>query len=372
MIEIFLVFLRLGLTSFGGPTAHVGYFRTECVVRRGWLSEADFAERLALAQFLPGPASSQLGFAIGLHRGGAAGALAAFAGFTLPSAVLMALAGLWALSLPQAGPGAGALAGLALVAFAVVAQALWGMARSLCPDTPRRILALAGCAWAIWAPLPSAHLIAIALAAALGFAQPARFGAPPAPPPAPMRAPLWLGAVLLGLCAALLLVPLARPYLSSGALVFGGGHVVLPLLREALGGMEDARFFTGYGLAQAMPGPLFTFASYLGAVQAGVWGALLATAAIFAPGFALMAMVLPLWARLGQALRLRGAVAAVNAAVVGVLGAALATQLAPHAIASPGAAAVSLALLTAAFLTRLPPVALVGLGASLGAVLLAP
>lgn len=344
MSEIFGAFLRLGLTSFGGPTAHIGYFRTEFVLRRGWLGEADFAERLALAQFLPGPASSQLGLAIGLHRGGVAGALAAFLGFTLPSALLMTLAGLSAQALPG-GAAAGAIAGLKLVALAVVAQALWGMARSLCPDTARRLLALAA-AFGATRPMPAAA--------------PARM----------TERGRALGPVLALACLLLAALPFARPYLGAGALVFGGGHVVLPLLREALPGVGAETFLAGYGLAQAMPGPLFTFASYLGAATGGIGGALIATAAIFAPGFALYALALPLWSRIGANGRARGAVAAVNAAVVGVLAAAFLTQILPAGLHDGRAAGIAALLLALAFGTRLPPVALVGLGAGLGAALL--
>ncbi|WP_245965273.1 chromate efflux transporter [Paenirhodobacter hankyongi] len=365
MNQIFGAFLRLGLTSFGGPTAHIGYFRTEFVLRRGWLSEAEFAERLAIAQFLPGPASSQLGFAIGLHRGGVAGALAAFLGFTLPSALLMTLAGLSAQVLPG-GAAAGAIAGLKLVALAVVAQALWGMARNLCPDTARRLLALVACAALLALPASALQIGVIALAAAIGVTRPL-----PATAPAPLaergRA---LGPALALACLLLAALPFARPYLGAGALVFGGGHVVLPLLREALPDVGAETFLAGYGLAQAMPGPLCSFAAYLGAATGGIGGALIATAAIFAPGFALYAFILPLWSRIGASGRARGAVAAVNAAVVGVLAAAFLTQILPAGLHDGRAAGIAALLLALAFGTRLPPVALVGLGAGLGAALL--
>lgn len=372
MGEIFGAFLRLGLTSFGGPSAHIGYFRREFVARRGWLSEQAFAERLALAQFLPGPASSQLGFAIGWARGGAGGALAAFAGFTLPSAVLMALAGLGALHFPSAGPLAGAISGLKLVALAVVAQAIWAMARTLCPDLPRRTLALLAAAALLALPMGGAQLGVIALAAVLGALAPQLAGAADAPghPPDTPRA-RWLGAAFALLCLALAALPFARPYLQAGALVFGGGHVVLPLLHDSLGSqIAPDTFLAGYGLAQAMPGPLFTFATYLGASSGGWVGAALATAAIFAPGFALYALALPVWARLGRLPALRGAVAAVNAAVVGVLAAAWIGQILPFGLTNPRTIALSAVLLTLAFLTRLPPVALVALGAGAGAALL--
>ncbi len=376
MIAIFVEFLRLGLTSFGGPTAHIGYFRARFVTRLGWLSEAEFAELTGLAQFLPGPASSQLGFAIGLRRGGAAGALAAFLGFTLPSALLMAAAGSFALGAPG-GWIAGALEGLQLVAVAVVAQALWGMARALCPDLPRRALALICAALLLAAPATGLQIAVLAAAAAFGALFPRLVGAdprgaggkPPAPrPPARPRFLLAAALALLILCLAAL--PFARPYLGAGALVFGGGHVVLPLLHEALPGIAPGEFLAGYGLAQAMPGPLFTFASYLGGLTGGIPGALIATLAIFAPGFALMAFALPLWARLRRIERLGAAVACVNAAVVGVLAAAWFTQILPHALTGSWHLALAAGLTLLAFATRLPPIALVALGAAGGAVLL--
>lgn len=387
MGKIFLAFLRLGLTSFGGPSAHVGYFHSEFVIRRGWLSEAEFAERLALAQFLPGPASSQLGLAIGLHRGGVAGALAAFLGFTLPSALFMALAGLALLSRPENGLLAGALEGLKLVALAVVAQAVLSMARSLCPDWPRRAVALFTLVALMLTPAPGAQAGALFLAAlagmALAGASPPAQTAPPPPaqtapqpmaqPAAPARArhagaASGLGLAFLLLSLALALWPAMQPFLKAGALVFGGGHVILPLLHPALGPVvgEDM-FMSGYGLAQALPGPLSSFATYLGAVQAGWAGALAATLAIFAPGFALYALALPVWARLRGLRRVAGAVAGVNAAVVGLLAATWFDQLAPYGLADVRAMALSALLLALAFFTRLPPLALVALGAGMGA-----
>ena len=366
MKEVFKAFARLGLTSFGGPSAHIGYFQREFVARRGWLGDARFAEGLGLAHFLPGPSSSQLGLFIGLERAGGRGALAAFAGFTLPSALIMGLAGGLALRLPETGPLAAALAGLILVAAAVVAQAVWGMARSLCPDTLRRGLAILAFAVMVAAPQTGMQVAVILAAALAGALRPPKAGADLSAPPV-IRRSLPLGIGLLVLCIGLAALPFSRPYLAAGALVFGGGHVVLPLLHDSLAAsVGEARFLAGYGLAQALPGPLFTFATYLGAAQAGFWGAVLATLAIFAPGLALLALALPLWARLRGLARLRGAVAGVNAAVVGLLGAAWVTQLVPHALESPLAAAICALLTALAFLTRLPPVALVALGAGLG------
>jgi len=274
LFEIFAAFFKLGLTSFGGPAAHIGYFRRAFVTDRGWLTETEFAERLALCQFAPGPASSQLGFLIGLHRGGAGGAIMAFLGFTLPSFVLMTLAGVWALSygVTEAGALGGVIAGLKLVAFAVVAQAIWGMGQALCPDAERRGLAAVAALALIWVAAPILQAGVIAAGAGIGALLLARSPAPLAPTSPPR--PAWgLLALTILLILALIALPFARPYLQAGALVFGGGHVVLPLLDGVLGErIAPAGFLAGYGLAQAMPGPLFTFASYLGALQDGVAG----------------------------------------------------------------------------------------------------
>ncbi|WP_310564405.1 chromate efflux transporter [Hydrogenophaga sp.] len=339
--QVFLVFLRLGLTSFGGPVAHLAYFRTECVERRRWLSEAAYADLVALCQFLPGPASSQVGMALGLMRAGYRGAFAAWAGFTLPSALaLIALA----LGLAHAGDAvpAGALHGLKVVAVAVVAQAVWGMARSLCPDGPRRALMLAAAALLIAWPGAMAQLLAIGVAGLVGLA-----GLRPAAdtPHAPLAVPVTrrAGAAWLGLFFALLLgLPLlaaAWPsqalavvdaFYRAGALVFGGGHVVLPLLQASVvptGWVAGDAFLAGYGAAQAVPGPLFTFAAFLGASLQGApsgWaGGLIALLAIFAPAFLLIAGALPFWDGLRARPRVRAALMGINAAVAGLLLAAL-------------------------------------------------
>lgn len=345
MLEVFRVFLRLGLTSFGGPIAHLGYFRDEFVRRRGWLDEAGFAQLLAICQFLPGPASSQLGFAIGLLRAGWRGALAAFVGFTLPSALLMfALA----LSAPRwiAHPiGAAVVHGLKLVAVAVVAHGVWGMARSLTPDWRRRLIALA-CALAIaltggaWV-----QLLAVAAGGAAGLALCRSAVAAESSPSAPMFAPgygrgvalLCLALFALGLGAALLrpdgpasLAGLAAACYRAGALVFGGGHVVLPLLEQGLvadGWLDLDRFLLGYGAAQAMPGPMFSLAAYLGAAlplaTPAPWRALVALLALFLPGLLLIAAALPWWSAWMRRAWAARAVAGINAAVVGLLAAAL-------------------------------------------------
>ncbi|MDM7948353.1 chromate efflux transporter [Hydrogenophaga sp.] len=339
--RIFLIFLRLGLTSFGGPVAHLGYFRQEFVERRRWLSEAAYADLVALCQFLPGPASSQVGLALGLSRAGYAGAWAAWVGFTVPSAIaLIALA----IGLAQAGDAvpAGLLHGLKVVAVAVVAQAVWGMARSLCPDTPRRALMLASAALLIAWPGTAMQLLAIGLAALVGLAwlRPAADTAPqPMGVPVSRRAgAAWLAlffALLLGLPLLAVALPgqavaVVDAFYRAGALVFGGGHVVLPLLQASVvpnGWVSADAFVAGYGAAQAVPGPLFTFAAFLGASLSGTptgWtGGALALAAIFLPSFLLIAGALPFWEQLRAQPQVRAALLGINAAVVGLLLAAL-------------------------------------------------
>jgi chromate transporter len=300
--EVFGAFLKLGLTAFGGPVAHLGYMRDEFVQRRGWLDDARFAQLLAICQFLPGPASSQLGFAIGLLRGGWRGALCAFVGFTLPSALLMfgfaSLAPLLGLGL-----GPALLHGLKLVAVAVVAHALVGMARQLAPDLPRALIALGAAALLLAVGSVWMQLAAIALGAALGgwccrrVRVPA--GAPLSLPGGGRLGALCLALFLAGLLATLLVPASGTPgvaavagaFYRAGALVFGGGHVVLPLLEAetvARGWVSADGFLAGYGAAQAVPGPLFTFAAYLGAVSGpepnGPMGAAIALVAVFLPG----------------------------------------------------------------------------------------
>jgi len=341
-LEVFFVFLKLGLTSFGGPIAHLGYFRDELVVRRRWIDEAGYADLLALCQFLPGPASSQAGFALGVLRGnGLLGGLAAWAGFTLPSAILLFAFALGAGAL--AGPAAeGFLHGLKLVAVAVVAQAVWGMARSLTPDRPRAAIALATLVLVVFVAGSAGQIAAIALGGLAGLVF-CRRQAPDARPHLEFPVSRRSGAAALLMFAMLLvLLPVAATasgdrllglfdaFYRAGALVFGGGHVVLPLLQAevvAPGWVSPESFLTGYGLAQAVPGPLFTFAAYLGGVMGqgsgGLAGAVVALVAIFLPGLLLVYGMLPFW----DALRLRPAAQAAmrgaNAAVVGILGAAL-------------------------------------------------
>ncbi|WP_210411612.1 chromate efflux transporter [Rhodoferax sediminis] len=370
---VFLVFLRLGLSSFGGPIAHLGYFRAEFVTRRRWLSERSFVDLVALCQFLPGPASSQVGIAIGLSRAGLPGALAAWTGFTLPSAILLTLFALglsaWGDALP-----AGILHGLKVVAVAVVAQAVWGMARKLCTDAARIGIALAGaCIVLLW-PTAAGQVGVIAAATVLGLLcfKPAQDGAHDALPVSVSRR---TGAMLLGLFFALLLgLPLGlgvwpnqalavvNAFYRAGSLVFGGGHVVLPLLQAAAvpsGWVTNETFLAGYGAAQAVPGPLFTFAAFLGASMTSApngWiGAALCLVAIFVPSFLLVIGTLPFWEPLRHSVRTQAALAGVNAAVVGLLLAALYRPVWTSAIGRPQDFALALVALMALMAWKLPP-----------------
>jgi chromate transporter len=332
--------LRLGLTSFGGPLAHLGYFEHTYVRRLRWLSGEHYSALVALCQVLPGPSSSQVGFLIGLHRAGWPGALAAWVGFTLPSALL--LYGCAVLSAHAQGPIALAvLHGLKLVAVAVVAQALWSMARRLCPDRATAAVALAAAAVLLLFGGARTQLAALAAGALAGILLCRHTSAVSAGPPLPVRrAVAWLAAALFALL--LLVLPLlsslfphgylalAEVFYRAGALVFGGGHVVLPLLRDALvpaGWISDDGFLAGYGLAQAVPGPLFTVAAYLGAANAWTHSPALAAAVavvfIFLPGLLIAVAGVALWGSLARYATVRAAMAGVNAAVVGILGAAL-------------------------------------------------
>ena len=385
--EVFRAFLALGLTSFGGPVAHLGYFRETFVIRRRWLSEADYADLVALCQFLPGPASSQVGFALGVMRaGGLAGGMAAFIAFTLPSALVLLLCGL--------GIGAfaghaldGVIHGLKLVAVAVVAQALWGMARTLAPDRARAGIALAGLALTTLGAGILGQTLSIGLGAAAGLLV-CRGQA--AAPVGHIHVPIsrTVGAGVLALAIGLLIaLPLLAPFggralsffeafYRSGALVFGGGHVVLPLLQAAVvqpGWVSATDFLAGYGLAQAVPGPLFTFAAYLGAVAqvppSGIAGALIATGAIFLPGLMLVYGALPFWDALRKRPSAQAAMRGAGAAVVGVLAAAFYDPVWTSAIGT----GVDFLLAAAGFLAltiwRAPPWSVVVLLAGAGALL---
>ncbi len=339
--EVLLAFLKLGLCSFGGPVAHLGYFRSEFVERRRWLDDSDFSDLVALCQFLPGPASSQVGMALGLGRAGWWGAFAAWVGFTAPSALALILFAFgvqrWA-----ALAHSGAVHGLKVAAVAVVAQAVWGMARSLCPDRARAGIAVGAALLVLAIPSSAGQIAAIAAGAAIGRWK-LKLDQLPASPHRDYGIGKATGAALLLLCAALLLIlpalaaathamPLAAlsVFYRAGALVFGGGHVVLPLLQAGVvpnGWIGNDAFLAGYGAAQAVPGPLFTFAAYLGAAMPapmGGWsGGLLLLVAIFVPAFLLIAGALPFWELLRRRAAVRCAMAGVNAAVVGVLTAAL-------------------------------------------------
>jgi chromate transporter len=331
-LEVLLVFLRLGCTSFGGPVAHLGYFRKEFVERRKWLDEPSYAGIVGLCQFLPGPASSQVGIALGLMRAGLPGALAAFFGFTAPSAALMIL---FAYLMTSLGNIAQApwIHGLKLAAVAVVAQALWSMARSLTPDASRIAFALAAAAIAIVLPSSVGQIAAIALGGAAGWLLLKSDDAPMPELSLPVRRAISAGSLALFFLLLLVLpftAPLGHPlalldaFYRTGALVFGGGHVVLPLLQRATAGwIDNATFLAGYGAAQAVPGPLFSFAAFLGAAMKqtpnGWKGALLCLGAIYLPSFLLVIGALPAWHAAQRHPAMRAALKGVNAAVVGLL-----------------------------------------------------
>jgi chromate transporter len=368
------VALLLGLTSCGGPIAHLGYFERTYVRQRRWLSAEHYGALVAICQVLPGPTSSQVGFLIGLHRAGWPGALAAWLGFTLPSALLM-YAGAVLSARPERPLALAVVHGLKLVAVAVVAQAVWTMARRLCTDAPTRLIGVSAAALLLLAGSAAAQLGVLAASAIAGIvlcrpgAADAACGAVAVP-----RAAAWpaLGIFLLLLVGLPLLawrsphgeLALAAVFYRSGALVFGGGHVVLPLLRESLvpqGWLSDDRFLAGYGLAQAMPGPLFSVAAYLGAVAAhgSVTGAAVALVSIFLPGLLLAVAGVSLWGRLAPHPRVRAAMTGVNAAVVGVLAAALYNPVWLSAVRDGADVAVAgggLALLVA---LRAPPLVVV-------------
>jgi chromate transporter len=337
-LEVLRVFFKLGLSCFGGPIAHIGYFREEFVVRRRWLDESTYTNVVALCQFLPGPASSQVGFSIGLIRAGYPGAVAAWAGFTLPSAIALVLFAYGAAAID--GPvGAGLLHGLKLVAVPVVAQAIWGMSRTLCPDRQRVLIAVTAALLVHLITSSLAQLGAILLGGLAGLWL-CRAATPTAPSAIVVPVSRRAGVISLTIFFILLLglpllhglspgVTLFDAFYRSGALVFGGGHVVLPLLRTAFvtsGWVTDDDFLAGYGAAQAVPGPLFTFAAYLGAVARltphGVSGALVGTVGIFLPGMLILLGTLPFWEALRTRVGAQAAMRGVNAAVVGLLGAA--------------------------------------------------
>jgi len=378
--QVLAAFLKLGLLSFGGPVAHLGYFRNEFVQRRKWLDDAAYGDLVALSQFLPGPASSQVGIGIGLRLAGISGALAAWLGFTLPSAVLMCAFG-YGVRWFGIDTQAGWLHGLKIAAVAVVAQAVWGMGRSACVDPLRMALMLAAAGAMLLSRATVAQLAVIVIAAAIGAALLRRQATPRAQPS--VSKPLSLAASHAALScyfALLVLLPLAAritdvhavalmdSFYRSGALVFGGGHVVLPLLRAEVvppGWIGEGAFLAGYGAAQAVPGPLFTFAAYLGTAMQpppnGVAGALLCLVFIFLPGFLLVLGALPYWDRVSGSPGARAAMLGVNAAVVGILLAALIDPIGTSAIVAPTDAVVALAALLLLTRAHAPPILVVAL-----------
>ena len=393
---VFLAFLALGLTSFGGPVAHIGYFREAFVVRRRWMDEHGYADLVALCQMLPGPTSSQVGIGIGLTRAGLAGAAAAWIGFTAPSAILLVGLGYGVVAFDDAVP-AGLLRGLGAVVVAVVAQAVWGMARTLCPDPPRLTIAVLAAAAVLGiggAPAQVAVIAAGGLAGLLWLRN--ETGPPPDPAPDPAHAAPVPGSVSVSgsvvataslalFFALLVLLPvaastwpsqglaLADSFYRSGSLVFGGGHVVLALLKAEVlptGWVPEDVFLAGYGAAQAVPGPLFTFSAYLGTVMetppAGWAGALICLAAIFAPSFLLVIGTLPYWNALSRLETARRAMLGVNAAVVGLLLAALYDPVWTSGVLSARDFVLALAAFALLVSWKLPPWLVVVLGAAAG------
>ncbi|GAA5512383.1 chromate transport protein [Deinococcus carri] len=387
-LEVLLAFTRLGLTSFGGPVAHLGYFREEFVNRRRWLDEHNYADLVALCQFLPGPASSQVGMALGISRAGLWGALAAWLGFTLPSALILVLFALGVAAVGDLGD-AGWLRGLKVVAVAVVAQAVLGMARNLTPDRSRAALALGAAIAVLLVPSAFIQVLVILVAGLVGWRFLPAIG-PVTGADLPLALPRRLGAAFLTVFGLLLVgLPFLRetvggPVLSvfdsfyrAGSLVFGGGHVVLPLLEAEVvppGWVTHDAFLAGYGATQAVPGPLFTFSAYLGAVsQVGLnrfVAAALALVAIFLPSFLLVAGALPFWNALRARPAVQSALRGVNAGVVGILLAALYTPVFTAAVASPLDFALVLAAFALLEYAKLPPWLVVALSALAGGLLL--
>lgn len=372
-LEVLATFTRLGLTSFGGPIAHLGYFHGELVKRRRWMDEQGYADLVALCQFLPGPASSQVAIGMGIARAGPLGGLAAWLGFTLPSVIALVA---FALGVAAIGDisGAGWLRGLKIVAVPVVAYAVWGMAVKLSPDRPRATVAILAAAASLAVPSKLGQLLIILAGGLIGWLLLARESVP-LQESARYRLPRAGGAVLLAaFFALLLLLPAAREAVGSrslavfdsffrtGSLVFGGGHVVLPLLQAEVvppGWLDNETFIAGYGASQAVPGPLFSFAAYLGAAMApgtrGLWLALVALLGIYLPSVLLVVGVLPFWDRLRSLAWAQAALRGVNAAVVGILLAALYDPVWTSAISSGADLALALLGFLALVFWRWPP-----------------
>ncbi len=381
-LEVLRVFFRLGLTSFGGPVAHLGYFRAEFVERRRWLSEPAFADILALCQFLPGPANSQVGISLGILRAGLPGAFAAWLGFTTPSALAMILFGYGVTELGDLSQAAW-LHGLKIVAVAVVAQAVWGMARNLCPDRERATIAVGAAILALAAPSAAGQIGAIVAGALIGWGLLCNAAAAQPEAPLAIHLPRALSvAAVIGFLALLFGLPvlsagvpshaiaLFDSFYRSGALVVGGGHVVLPLLQAEVvppGWVTNDAFLAGYGAAQAVPGPLFTFAAYLGTVMGprphGWAGGLICLVAIFLPSFLLLIGALPFWDSLRRRPAVQSALRGVNAAVVGLLLAALYKPVWTSAILAPADFAIAIVAFLLLALWAVPPWLVVILGA---------
>lgn len=380
-LEILRVFAKLGISCFGGPIAHIGYFREEFVVRRRWLDEQAYVDLVALCQFLPGPASSQVAFSIGLIRAGYLGGLAAWIGFTLPSAIALVLFAYGAGALE--GPtGTGLLHGLKLVAVAIVAQAVWGMARALCPDRTRASIAVVAALLVLFSASSAAQMAAIILGGIAGFWL-CRLG--PIALAGHMTITVSRPIGVVALAAFFLLlgglpvlhsisgsqgVALFEAFYRSGALVFGGGHVVLPLLHEVVvtpGWVSEDTFLAGYGAAQAVPGPLFTFAAYLGTVVApsphGVAGAILSLIAIFLPGILVLIGTLPFWETIRRRAGAQAMMRGVNAAVVGLLAAALYNPVWTSAVNTGGDFGLALVGFVLLTIWRAPPLIVVVISA---------
>lgn len=384
-LEVLGVFAKLGITSFGGPVAHLGYFRQEIVVRRKWLDEQNYADLLALCQFLPGPSSSQMGIALGITRAGLWGGLAAWLGFTLPSAIALTIFAYLTASL-HGVTQAGWLHGLLVVAVAVVAQAVWGMARTLCPDQPRAAIALLAAITILLWPVAHGQILILAIGGLVGwrFLRKTEASKPSVLPlavPRRLAVACWVifFTLLLGLPLLRLFVhdqalALFDTFFRVGSLVFGGGHVVLPLLQREVvpaGWVNNDQFITGYAAAQAVPGPLSTFAAYLGAMSRpapnGWLGALIALIAIFLPSFLFIIGILPFWNHLRSLEAFQAALRGINAAVVGILLAALYQPIWTSAIHAPGDFALAVLAFGLLVIWKVPPWVVVVLSALLGA-----
>jgi len=373
VFSVFLTFLKLGCTSFGGPVAHIGYFREEFVVRRRWIDEHTYGDLVAFCQFLPGPASSQIGISIGLAKSGISGALAAWAGFTIPSALLLIAFGYGVILFPDVLSG-GALHGLKIVAVAVVAQAVWGMAQTMCPDIHRITLAAVAAIIVLYFPSPFTQIAVIILGAVAGFVLQSG--------PIENRrtsvgiqiSKIFANSSLFLFISLLILLPIAAStfpsqtltlidsFYRSGSMVFGGGHVVLPLLQSEVvptGWVTNNSFLAGYGAAQAVPGPLFTFAAYLGTVmmpQPNGWlGGIICLLSIFLPSFFLVIGLLPYWDELRQRKFVQKALLGVNASVVGLLLAALYNPVWTSGILSPSDFALALFAFTLLVFWKVSP-----------------